>query len=60
MLIFQNAHAKYEEKREEHNSETTPAIHRKELQEKGKHSFPYLNSMKSELSACMNCFLKLI
>ena len=30
------------------------------IQEKGKHSFPYLNSMKSELSTCMNCCLKLI
>ena len=42
------------------NSETTSAIHRKELQEKGKHSFPYTNSVKSKLSTCMNCCLKLI
>ena len=30
------------------------------IQEKGKHSFPYLNSMKSELNTCMNCCVKLI
>ena len=27
---------------------TTPAIHRKELFEKGEHSFPYINSVKIE------------
>ena len=42
------------------NSETTSAIHMKELHEKGKHSFPYTNSVKSELSTCINCCLKLI
>ena len=30
------------------------------IQEKGKHFFPYLNSMKSELNTCMNCCVKLI
>ena len=30
------------------------------IQEKGKHSFPYLNSMKSELNTCMNFCVKLI
>ena len=30
------------------------------IQEKGKRSFPYLNSMKSELNTCMNCCVKLI
>ena len=30
------------------------------IQEKGKHSFPYLNSMKSELNTCMNCYVNLI
>ena len=29
------------------------------IQEKGKHSFPYLNSMTSELNICMNCCVKL-
>ena len=29
------------------------------IQEKGKHSFPYLHSMKSELNSCMNCCVKL-
>ena len=28
--------------------------------EKGKHSFPYINSMRSELNTCMNCCVKLI
>ena len=42
------------------NSETTSAIQKEELQEKGKHSFPYKNSMKSELRACTNCCLNLI
>ena len=42
------------------NSETTSAIHKKEFKEKGKHSFPYINSMKSELNACMNCYFNLI
>ena len=35
--------------------ETTSAIHKEKLQEKGKHSFPYKNSMRSELRACANC-----
>ena len=30
------------------------------IQEKGKHSFPYINSVKSKLNTCMNCCLKLI
>ena len=30
------------------------------IQEKGKHSSPYMNSMKSELNTCMNCCVKLI
>ena len=37
------------------NFETTSAIHKEELQEKGKHSLPYKNSMKIELRACANC-----
>ena len=50
-------------RREEENSKMTPAIHRKELLEKkkeGKHSFPYINSVKSELNICLNCCVKLI
>ena len=58
--MLQNACAKMEGNEERDNSETTSAIHKKELQEKGKHSFPYINSMKSELNACMNCCLNLI
>ena len=42
------------------NAETTSAIHKKEFKEKGKHSFPYIKSMKSELNACMNCYFNLI
>ena len=30
------------------------------IQEKGKHSFPYINSVESEFSTCMNCCVKLI
>ena len=33
-------------RREETTSRTTPSIHRKELFEKGEHSFPYINSVK--------------
>ena len=51
---------KRKEKEIEDNSGTTSAIHRKELQEKGKHSFPYTDSLKSELNTCMNCCVKLI
>ena len=50
---------KCEEKREEQlrdNFSNSQEV----IQEKGKHSFPYINSMKSELSTCMNCCLKLI
>ena len=58
--MLQSACAKMQGKGRRDNSETTSAIHRKELQEKGKHSFPYTHSVKSELSTCMNCCLKLI
>ena len=58
--MLQSACAKMQGKGRRDNSETTSAIHRKELQEKGKHSFPYTHSVKSELSTCMNCYLKLI
>ena len=58
--MLQSACAKMQGRERRVNSETTSAIHRKELQEKGKHSFPYANSVKSELSTCMNCCLKLI
>ena len=42
------------------NFEAISAIHKEELQEKGKHSFPYKNSMKNKLRACTNCCLNLI
>ena len=58
--MMQDACAKMEGKEGRDHSETTLANHKKEFKEKGKHSFPYINSMKSELSACMNCFLNLI
>ena len=58
--MLQSACTKMQGKERSDNSETTSAILRKELQEKGKHSFPYKNSVKSELSTCMNCCLKLI
>ena len=58
--MLQSACAKMQGRERRDNSETTSAIHRKELQEKGKHSFPYINSVESEFSTCMNCCLKLI
>ena len=58
--MLQSACAKMRGRERRDNSGTTPAIHRKELQEKGKHSFPYTNSVKSELNTCMNCCVKLI
>ena len=50
--MLQNAGEKLEGNEGRDNFETTSAIHKEELQEKGKHSFPYKNSMKSELRAC--------
>ena len=58
--MLQSACAEMEENEGRDNSETTSAIHKKELQKKGKHSFPYINSMKSGLGACMIYCLKLI
>ena len=58
--MLQSACAKMQGRGRRDNSETTSAIHSKELQEKGKHSFPYINSVKSELNTFMNCCLKLI
>ena len=58
--MLQSACAKIQGRKGRDNSETTSTIHRKELQEKGKHSFPYINSVESEFSTCMNCYLKLI
>ena len=58
--MLQSAYAKMQGKERRDNSETTSAIHRKELQKTGKHSFPYTNSVKNELNTCMNCCLKLI
>ena len=60
MSILLNAPTKKcEEKREEqlldnfNNSQEG-------IQEKGKHSFPYINYVGSEFSTCMNCCVKLI
>ena len=47
-------------KREKDNSRTIPAIHRKELIEKGEHSFPFTNSVKIEYNICLNCCVELI
>ena len=58
--MLQSACTKMQGNERKDNSGTTSAIHRKELQEKGKHSFPYTNSVKSELNTCMNCCVKLI
>ena len=52
--MMQDACEKMEGKEGRDNSETTSAIHKNEFKEKGKHSFPYINSMKSELNACMS------
>ena len=57
---MQSACAKMQGKERKDNSGTTSAIHRKELQEKGKYYFPYTNSAKSEWNTCMNCCVKLI
>ena len=58
--MLQSACVKMQGKERRDDSETTSAIHKKELQKKGKHSFPYTNSVKSELSTCINCCVKLI
>ena len=58
--MLQSACAKMQGKERKDKSGTTSAIHRKELQEKGKYSFPYTNSVKSELNTYMNCCVKLI
>ena len=58
--MLQSACEKMQGRGRRDNSEATSAIHRKELQEKGKHSFPYINSGESEFSTCMNCCLNLI
>ena len=58
--MSQSACAKMQGRGRRDNSETTSAIHKKELQEKGKHSFPYINSVESEFSTCMNFYLNLI
>ena len=58
--MLQSACAKMQGKERKDNSGTTSAIHRKELQKKGKHYFPYTNSVKSKLNTCMNCCVKLI
>ena len=50
---------KCEEKREEQLLDNF-SNSQEGIQEKGKHSFPYINSMKSEWSTCMNCCLKWI
>ena len=42
-----SACAKMQGKERKDKSGTTSAIHKKELQEKGKYSFPYTNSVKS-------------
>ena len=58
--MLQSACAKIQGKERRDNSGTTPAIHRKELQEKEKNSLLYTNSVKSELNTCINCCVKLI
>ena len=58
--MLQSACAKMQGNEKKDNSGTTSAIHRKELQEEGKYSFPYTNYVKSELNTCMNCCVKLI
>ena len=50
---------KSEERREEQLLDNFSNSH-EGIQEKGKHSFPYINSMESEFSTCMNCCVKLI
>ena len=50
---------KCEEKREEQLLDNF-SNSQEGIQEKGKHSFPYINSVESEFSTCMNCCVKLI
>ena len=54
-MLLQTCKEKWEEQLMDNFSNSLERI-----QEKGKHSFPYLNSMKSELNTCMNCCVKLI
>ena len=53
--MLQNDDTKMEGKEGRGDFEATSEIHKEELQEKGKHSYPYKYSIKSELRACANC-----
>ena len=50
---------KYKEKREEQLMDNF-SISQERIHEKGKHSFPYINSVESEFSTSMTCRVKLI
>ena len=54
-MLLQNCKEKRKEQLMDNFSNSQEGI-----QEKGMHSFPYLNSMKSELNTCMNCYVNLI
>ena len=49
----------YKEKREEQLMDNFNNSQER-IQEKGKHSFPYINSVESEFGTNMNCCVKLI
>ena len=46
--MLQNARAKVRGKKGRVNFKITSAIHRKDLKKTGKHSFPYINSVRSK------------
>ena len=51
---------KCKERREETIRKQLQQFTGRSYRKKGKHSFPYINSVESEFSTCMNCCLKLI
>ena len=57
--IAECSYKKCEEKREEQLLDNF-SNSQEGIQEKGKHSFPYINSVESEFSTCINCCVKLI
>ena len=57
--ITECSYKKCEEKREEQLLDNF-SNSQEGIQEKGKHSFPYINYVESEFSTCINCCVKLI
>ena len=55
-MLLQN----YKEKREEQLMDNFSNSQERIQKKKGKHSFPYINSVESEFGTSMNCCVKLI